>query len=265
MSKRIGPLNWPPKPRLRWRQPCSCCGGRLHLYHPVVWDGLAEEWELSPELRRYFDEREGQSCASCRANLRVQHLTNVLLADVGEQSRREYKNARKMAKEASGDWPAIAEINELAGLHKFLQRMPAFTGSEYGSDNSEDLMCLSYEGKSFDYVLTSDTLEHVPDFDLALSEIRRVLRDDGKFIFSIPVIWDRVTRQRAKVVDGETVHLLPPSYHGAPQDGKADYLVFHEFGGDIVERLEKAGFMVEVDRSSSNPLLCTFICSVADG
>jgi ubiquinone/menaquinone biosynthesis C-methylase UbiE len=44
---------------------------------------------------------------------------------------------------------------------------------------SEDLCALSYADASFDLVVTSDTLEHVPDVDAALREIPRVLHEFG--------------------------------------------------------------------------------------
>ena len=120
-------------------------------------------------------------------------------------------------------------------------------------------MALSYSDATFDYVLTSDTLEHVPDFDIGLAEIRRVLKPLGRHIFTIPVLWDRPTRQRAALVDGKIVHHLPPSYHG--EAGAEEYLVFNEFGGDVVERIEAADFDVRIERDVANPLIATFVCT----
>ena len=111
----------------------------------------------------------------------------------------------------------------------------------------------------FDLVLTSDTLEHVPDFERALAEIRRVLKPDGLHIFTIPVIWDRKTRARASVTNGELVHHLPPSYHGEPTGHAADFLVFHEFGADVVGKVRDAGFDLSLVQDARNPTLVTFV------
>ena len=124
---------------------------------------------------------------------------------------------------------------------------------------SEDLTRLSYADSSFDLVITSDTLEHVPDIDAALREIHRVIRPGAAHVFSTPVVWDRPTRQRALLRDGLPVHLLAPSYHGRPGGNKTDLLVFHEFGADFVDRCRDAGFEVELMRGADNPALVTFV------
>ena len=45
---------------------------------------------------------------------------------------------------------------------------------------------LPFDDESFDCVVCFEVLEHVPDLDLALGEISRVLKPDGKFLASIP-------------------------------------------------------------------------------
>jgi len=42
-----------------------------------------------------------------------------------------------------------------------------------GGARNEDICRLTYADASFDLVLSSDTLEHVPDFRAALRETRR--------------------------------------------------------------------------------------------
>ena len=59
-------------------------------------------------------------------------------------------------------------------------------GSIVDGFRSEDLTRLTYSDASFDLVLTSETLEHVPDLEAALREIRRVLVPGGRHIFTIP-------------------------------------------------------------------------------
>jgi SAM-dependent methyltransferase len=120
-------------------------------------------------------------------------------------------------------------------------------------------MALRYADASFDLVVTSETLEHVPDFERALGEIRRVLRPDGQHIFTVPLLWDRPTRRRATLgEDGKAEHRLPPSYHGPP-GGRDDFLVFFEFGSDFPEAVAAAGFEVEIVRDAARPTLVTFV------
>lgn len=122
-------------------------------------------------------------------------------------------------------------------------------------------MALSYADNSFDLVLTSETLEHVPDVDRALSEIRRVLRPGGAHLFTIPVIWDRPHSRRCAELhpNGGIRHLRAASYHGLPDETGSDMLVFTEFGADIVDQLANAGFRVQVERDPSNPAVCAFV------
>jgi SAM-dependent methyltransferase len=248
-----------PKQRAFWSDtPCVGCGFKLRRTFPTIWDGLSNEWGLTTELRRQMDLRESTLCARCRTNARAQGIGRALLNDLAKRHAIKAETVRALA---AMDLPRdlrIAEINALPGLHKHFAKMPNAVCSEYGGDNHEDLMALSYPDETFDYVLTSDSLEHVPDFDVALNEIRRVLKPEGQHIFTIPVIWDRKTRIRASVVEGKRVDHLPPSHHGNPKTAAGDWIVFNEFGGDVVKRIESAGFSVEVCRTG-NPLDATIV------
>ena len=246
--------------------PCVSCGVHMRpRQFPIIWDSLAEQWELTPELRESLDLREGSVCAFCGTNWRVRHLAHVLLDEIGIKTGHRFKTVPQLVRSSAADGFKIAEVNELPGLHKYLEPLPGLTYSEYGGENSQNLMALSYADDTFDLFLTSDTLEHVPDFDLALSEIHRVLKPGGKHIFTIPIIWDRPTRQRAEMVDGGIVHHLPPSHHGGPDVSPDDYLVFNEFGGDAIRRIEASGFNVRLLRDHRNSLVVTIVAEKAHG
>jgi SAM-dependent methyltransferase len=247
------------KPIVFWSPiPCICCGIHMRPRHrEVIWDALADEWELTTELRGLVDEREGSHCTGCGINWRVRQLARVLLDDVGAHTGNHYRTVTEMVRDPAAHRLQIAEVNELPALHKALSALPGLIYTEYGGNNSQDLMALTYPDNSFDYLLTSDTLEHVPDFDRALREIHRVLRPCGKQIFTIPLISERATRQRAELIDGHVVHHLPPSHHGTLKVPPNDYLVFNEFGGDVIGRIEKAGFAVRLRTDRRNPLVVT--------
>lgn len=49
-----------------------------------------------------------------------------------------------------------------------------------------DICCSSFEDNFFDLVLCFDVLEHIADDKLALLEISRLLKTEGKFIFTVP-------------------------------------------------------------------------------
>ncbi len=42
---------------------------------------------------------------------------------------------------------------------------------------------------SVDTVISFETIEHVPDYDIFLAEVRRVLKPDGRFVGSVPNLW----------------------------------------------------------------------------
>lgn len=244
--------------------PCGACGfpGRP-LERAVLWPELVSQWQLGPDWHRWMDQREGSRCARCGASLRSGQLATALVGEMNRLAGSSARHLKEACRDARVQRLAIAEINSAGNLHKHLARCRGLRYSEYGSQDpavpSEDLTRLSYADASFDIATTSDTMEHVPDVDAALREVRRILKPGGAYVFSIPVVWDRSTRQRAVLRDGRVEHLLPPSHHGAPGDGRHDMLVFHEFGADVVERCRAAGFALELLRSDDNPALVTFI------
>ncbi len=50
----------------------------------------------------------------------------------------------------------------------------------------DDLARTGLPSKKFDMVLISETLEHVFDLDEVLTEVRRILKDDGTFLLTVP-------------------------------------------------------------------------------
>ena len=95
------------------------------------------------------------------------------------------------------------------------------------------MLNLDIESETVDLIVHSDTLEHVPNPQSALSECRRILRSNGKCIFTVPIIVDRMTRSRAG---------LPQSHHGQSGVTTDDQVVCTEFGADIWQAVLKAGF-----------------------
>lgn len=119
-------------------------------------------------------------------------------------------------------------------------------GTEPGSTNSagvrhEDLTRLSFASGQFDYVLTFEVLEHVPDYARALEECARVLKPGGTIIVTVPFHGKATTTIRARVGPNGIEHILPPEYHGDPLSSDG-CLCFYHFGGDFLDALTAAGF-----------------------
>jgi len=252
--------------RIKGRARCGTCGflGQP-LHRDVLWPELVAEWGLTPQWQRWMNQREGSRCAWCGSSLRSGQLAAAIVAAANRSCGSSARSLSTLFRDPRARALTIAEINSAGNLHRYLTRCPGLRYSEFGSTSSsipsEDLTCLSYPDARFDLVITSDTLEHVPDIDRALAETCRVLRTGGIHVFSVPIVWDRPTRQRAKVEHGVLTHLLPPSHHGAPREGRPDFLVFNEFGSDFAARCSAAGFELELLRDADNPALVTFMAS----
>lgn len=52
-----------------------------------------------------------------------------------------------------------------------------------------DALNLAFPEASFDKVICSEVLEHIPDYQAVLSEINRVLKPDGMMAISVPRAW----------------------------------------------------------------------------
>ncbi len=221
---------------------CYACGAQDQIWKftTIINSELATTWDLTESLRNSFDARESMFCTVCGCSFRLRLLSEALVNEYGNVSLKELvESDLKKIK--------VAEINSCGKLHQFLQELPALRYSEFGSKDpsipSENLEALSYEDNSLDLILTSDTLEHVPNFDVAMSEILRVLKPGGLHVFTIPVVWSRKTRKRAVLRESGVDNILEASYHGV---GQPDYLVFTEFGYDIIAQIEKIGFETTV-------------------
>jgi SAM-dependent methyltransferase len=101
-----------------------------------------------------------------------------------------------------------------------------------------DITAIPHPDESFDAVVCSHVLEHVPEDRRAMAEVRRVLRPGGAAYFMQPVDFGRAeTYEDAAIV-------------GAEERRRAFGQFNHVrvYGRDIRERLENAGFEVEERR-----------------
>lgn len=211
-------------------------------YSTPIGDELATTWGLTPQQRRGIDYREGCCCAACGSSVRRMNFAKAFLEHLNLTYQDSIQTMADLPNCARRQEIVLAEINNCGNLHHYFRAFPNHFYSEYGSTRadlpSEDLRALSYEEQQFDLVLTSDVLEHVPDYRQALAEIKRVLKIGGGFIFTVPWLDDRLTVTRAAISPtGTVVHQKEPSFHGDPALKMADHLVFHEFGRDFVTEL----------------------------
>jgi SAM-dependent methyltransferase len=94
-----------------------------------------------------------------------------------------------------------------------------------------DLQAIDLPDACLDVMLCAHVLEHVPDTDKALAELRRVIAPGGHLLLQVPVL------------QGRTTPPPEPEFHGD------DTPVFWRFGFDLTDRLRSHGFTTN--------LLCT--------
>jgi len=149
---------------------------------------------------------------------------------------------------------SVYEMSARGPLFRFLKKYyRQVTGSEYFVDVEsggfkdgvmcQDVQNLSFANESFDLCTSTDVFEHVPNDIEGFTQILRVLKPGGIFLFTVPLSLTEKTVERAKLLsNGEIKHLLQPEFHGDPISESDQILAFRNYGVDIIMRLETAGF-----------------------
>jgi SAM-dependent methyltransferase len=206
----------------------------------------AEEW--GAERVDAFVRRESLFCSRCSSSLRIRRVATVLLEHYGDGA----SSISELVRSAAFRALDVAEINAVGALHPFLAELPRLRYTEY-SAGGEDLQALSYGDESLDLVLTSDTLEHVPDWELALAETRRVLRPGGRHILTVPLV---PTRDRTLDVRANGWYHGRGSGPYAVIRRQSDYRVYTVFGRDILDALHAARFEPELHFDDAAAVIC---------
>lgn len=204
---------------------CTCCGSDDLVADKVLWQALVQEWRLAAYEVQYIDRQQGLQCRRCGSNLRTMALALAICRCYGHDG-----TFAQFVKEFRNRGLRVLEINEAGCLTQFLSKLP---GHVIGRYPQLDMTRMPYSEGSYDLVVHSDTLEHVPHPVTALTECYRVLTPGGYCVFTIPVVVDRMTCSRAG---------LPPSYHGNSDQRASDFVVQTEYGCDAWKDLILAGF-----------------------
>jgi SAM-dependent methyltransferase len=224
---------------------CPVCGSSAIEHRPVLWQELVDAWGLSEEEVLYIDRQQGQYCQNCQCNLRSRTLAAALLDYFDYHGTLlEFCRTSRQARKAS-----VLELNEAGGLSPWLTKLSRHTLARYPE---VDMQALPYASESWNLILHSDVLEHIPDPSIALQECHRVLARGGALIYTIPLIYGRLSRIR---------HGLPMSYHGTPGQEIPGWQVHTEYGADFWLQPISAGFRKIALYTLSGPESLAIVCT----
>lgn len=202
--------------------------------------------------------REEGSCKRCRSNSRKRHLAAVILDSLG--SARRYSSLR----EIPSDSPVkLYNVESNGALHSCLKHINGYVCSEYFGPYEEvgkekegvlnvDLQNIPFEENLFDFVISTEVFEHIPNPYIAFKELHRILKPGGSHIFTVPYNYNSDKDEIKSILNekNEIVHLTTPEYHGDPIRGEG-ILVYTIFSKEMISKLEALNFKVSLDHEKS--------------
>ena len=138
--------------------------------------------------------RESYACPNCRFTLRWRDQASVIIDEFGRGQALSIDDlvSKKLLQDVAIYEPALRGpfVQRLRGLKNYTRSYfrpdePLGTESSDGVRN-EDLTQLTFDEDSFDLIISSDVMEHLPNIELAFAETLRVLRPGGVHVFTIP-------------------------------------------------------------------------------
>jgi len=94
----------------------------------------------------------------------------------------------------------------------FSQQFGQYESADFGRkdvDHHVDLQQLPFADETYDFVFASHVLEHIPDDEKAISEIRRILKPNGIAILPVPIIGEK-TIEYPEPNPNESYHVRAP-------------------------------------------------------
>jgi SAM-dependent methyltransferase len=183
--------------------------------------------------------RERLRCPGCRLNNRIRAAIHLFL----EECKPTDNSHIYLTEQVTSLYKYFKNhFSNVIGSEYLGNQIPYGSVLENGIRN-ESLTELSFEDSKFDFILSFDVLEHIPDYQKAFAECYRVLNSNGKMLFTVPFRKGfEKNLIRAKLdSQGNLIHLEKPVYHGDPINNKG-VLCFQDFGWQILDELKDTGF-----------------------
>lgn len=216
---------------------CNACGGNNRQV-PLI----------------HVQNREFPSCGHCRSSLRMRSLIHRLSLELFGKplALPEFPLDKSIAGIGMSDWEGYARA---------LERHFDYTNTFYHQSPRLDITDIGEEMVArADFLISSDVFEHIPGFalDRAFANARRLLREAGFFLFTVPFVKDGETQEHfPRLHDFRIIETAGKRFlYNRTADGEEeifDNLVFHGGDGatlemrmfsepDLLQRLKAAGF-----------------------
>lgn len=205
--------------------------------------------------------REDGICRKCHSNSRKRHLASVLLSSLKQKGMSVSPSSLRTIPANSNI--SLYNVESNGSLHNYLRHINNYVCSEYfgpyeifGHEQNGilnvDMQDIPFEENRFDYVISTEVFEHIPNPYKAFQETHRILKKGGSHIFTVPYKGGEKDEVRSVLNEkNEIVHLMEPQYHGDPIRAEEGIIVFTIFSEEMISRLEAMGFLVVVDNKRS--------------
>lgn len=198
-------------------------------------------------------------CLTCRSSAVIMSLVSVLNNLVPDLR-------HKSVYEMSSRGPLFRYLMKNAGSLAFSEYLDDIPPGEMKGDvQCQDVERLTYKSSIFDICTCTEVFEHVPNDMRGFSEIFRVLKPGGLFIFTVPLSKNPTIQRARKLENGDIEHLLPPEYHDDNIRGRGRVLTFRNYGTDIIERLKQSGFTDTDIKLPNDPIPWGYVRPVVIG
>jgi SAM-dependent methyltransferase len=215
---------------------------RLRGYCAVcrAWTRFSVDYSLCSEFegRSVPWWRETLVCPNCRLNARMRISVHLF-----EDRLKPSPDARiYLTEQTTSLYARIAQqFRHVVGSEFLTDGTPRGEANAAGI-RREDLTALAFPDTSFDFILSLEVLEHIPNYRAALRECARVLRPGGTLLLTAPFHGKERNLVRARIgPDGQVEHLETPEYHRDPLSSEG-CLCFYHFGWELLDDFRAAGF-----------------------
>ena len=205
--------------------------------------------------------RESYKCEKCGCSQKQRDQASII---IDEFSHGNIYNLEALITSGQLDEVRIYELAYEGPFKRRLGKLKYYTSSYYessvvigavniNSTRNEDIENLTFKNNKFDLIVSTDVMEHVPNYKKGLEETLRVLKPGGVHIFSIPTSFplQAKTEIRAQVIGDRLIHNKPERYHVSGKGEKC--LVYTDFGQDLKKFVHEIGGRLSIVRKGTRP------------